>query len=344
VKTNGATPAETGHSMSAPPESEDPDFRVHAAWLAQVSEAADGRLAKQVPQQGDGSPSVSPSSLDRADCWVGEQVRLAPPSRRGRRRSGPIMAIALGCIFATALVAVIAIPPRLALFDSWRPPTDGSRTESGPLTSATPAIGNEARTPKLIIEPSLGVAGEPAPIGLSLRGGANNAIVIVRGLLPGMELSTGSAIAGDTWQLSAADLPYAWIAPPKDFVGSADLVAELRLPNAQIADRQTLHVKWTRPGQEREQVAPRQENEMQPPIGPPTIQRPKDRDVITAAPTISAEPPQGQIDREHGKTVRARGKNNLRRSVDEVNRRAPIATLDVGESHPALKGFWDWSR
>jgi hypothetical protein len=191
VKTNGATPAETGHSMSAPPESEDPDFRVHAAWLAQVSEAADGRLAKQVPQQGGGSPSVLPSSLDPADCWVGEQVRLAPPSRRGRRRSGPIMAIALGCIFATALVAVIAIPPRLALFDSWRPPTDGSRTESKPLTSATPAIGNEARTPKLIIEPSLGVAGEPAPIGLSLRGGANNTIVIIRGLLPGMEFVHG---------------------------------------------------------------------------------------------------------------------------------------------------------
>jgi hypothetical protein len=338
---NGATPAETRHSMSAPSESEDPDFRVHAAWLAQVSEAADGRLAKQVPQQGGGSPSVSPSSLDPADCLVGQQVRLAPPSRRGSR-SGPIMVIVLGCIFAMALAAVIAIPPRFALFDSWRQPTDGGKTESEPLKSATPAMGNEATSPKLIIEPSLSVAGEPAPIGLSLRGGGNDAIVIIRGLLPGMELSTGSAIAGDTWQLSAADLPYACIAPPKDFVGPADLVAELRLPNAQIADRQTLHVKWTRPAQERERIAPpRQENEMQPPIGPPTIQH---RDVITAAPPISAEPPQGQIDREHGKSVRARGKNNLRRSVNEINRRAPLATLYAGESNPAVKGFWDWSR
>src|SRR2546421_1018345 len=38
----------------------------------------------------------------------------------------------------------------------------------------------------------------------------------------------------DEW-LSASDLQYAWVAPPKDFVGSADLVAELRLPNAQTA-------------------------------------------------------------------------------------------------------------
>jgi hypothetical protein len=134
----------------------------------------------------------------------------------------------------------------------------------------------------------------------SIKSKGNDAIVIIRGLLPGMEMSTGSAIAGDTWQLSAADLPYAWIAPLKDFVGSADLVAELQLPNAQIADRQTLHVKWTRPAQEREQIAPpRQENEMRPPVGPPTIQPPNNRDVITAAPLISAEPPQGQIDREH---------------------------------------------
>jgi hypothetical protein len=342
VKTNGATPAETRHSMSVASESEDPDFRVHAAWLAQVSEAAPGRLA-QVPQQGGGRPSVSPSSWDPAYCLVGQQVRLAPPSRRGRR-SGLVMVIVLGCIIGMALTVVIAIPPRFALFDSWRAPTDSGKTESEPLKSAAPALGNEAKSPKLIIDPSLGVVGEPAPIGLSLRGAGNDAIVIIRGLLPGMELSTGSAIAGDTWQLSAADLPYAWIAPPKDFVGSADLVAELRLPNAQIADRQTLHVKWTRPAQEREQIAPpRQENEMRPAVGPPTIQHPNNRDVITAAP-ISAETPQGQIDREHGKSVRARGKNNLRRSVNEINRRAPLATPYVGESNPAAKGFWDWSR
>jgi hypothetical protein len=90
----------------------------------------------------------------------------------------------------------------------------------------------------------------------------------------------------------------------------------------QIADRQTLHVKWTRLAQEGNKIAPpRQENEMRPPVGPPTIRPPNNRDVITAAPPISAEPPQGQIDREHGKSVRASTRPN-----------------------PAVKGFWDWSR
>jgi hypothetical protein len=95
---------------------------------------------------------------------------------------------------------------------------------------------------------------------------------------------------GRLLSLREADLPYAWIAPPKDFVGSADLVAELRLPNAQIADRQTLHVKWTRPAQEREQIAPpRQENEMRPAVGPATIQHPNNRDVFAGTQSRDAE-------------------------------------------------------
>src|SRR5205807_512503 len=74
-----------------------------------------------------------------------------------------------------------------------------------------------------------------------------DAVVLIRGLVPGMELSTGGAVSGDTWQLSATDLPYAWIAPPKGFVGSADLVAELRLSNDKIADRRAIHLEWMTP-------------------------------------------------------------------------------------------------
>jgi hypothetical protein len=62
-----------------------------------------------------------------------------------------------------------------------------------------------------------------------------------------MELSAGGAVSGDTWQLSPTDLPYAWIAPPDGFVGSADLVAELRLSNGKIVDRQAMHIEWMTP-------------------------------------------------------------------------------------------------
>ena len=167
-------------------------------------------------------------------------------------------------------------------------------------------MGNEPGTPKLIVEPSVGVAGEPAPIRLALRGRANDAVVIISGLIPGMELSTGSAITSDSWQLSASDLPYASIAPPQDFVGSADLVAELRLPNAQIADRQMLHLEWTRPAavpelqHEQEQITRQKEVEPVPPIAPPTVAHSNDRDVTTAAPPNSAELLTGPTWQERG--------------------------------------------
>ena len=163
-----------------------------------------------------------------------------------------------------------------------------------------------------------------------------------------MELSTGSAVPGDSWQLSPTDLPYASIAPPAGFVGSANLVVELRLPNAQIADRQMLHLEWTRPAavpelqHEQEQITRQKEVEPVPPIAPPTVAHPNDRDVTTAAPPSSADPLQGLLSRKEGKSVRARGKNNLRRS--SVNEGSPAAPSASPRNTRPVKGFWDWSR
>jgi hypothetical protein len=115
-------------------------------------------------------------------------------------------------------------------------------TASEPLVSATPAIRTEPAIPHLVVQSSRGVSGEPAPLGLALQGRAEGAIVIITGLLPGMGLSTGDAVGDKAWQLSATDLQYAWIAPSEGFVGSADLIAELRLSNGKIVDRRTIHL------------------------------------------------------------------------------------------------------
>jgi hypothetical protein len=305
------------HNMSAPTESEDPDYLVHAAWLAQVSKGADRAAAEQIPKEARGS--LSTSSLEPANHLVRQQVRLAPPSP-GVSRSALI-----GCICVMVLFALIAIP--LALFERWRQPTiELSSSESRTV------MQNEVGTPKLIVEPSLGIAGEPVPIGLSLREQVNDAIVIISGLVPGMELSAGSAVAGDTWQLPASDLPYAWVAPPRDFVGSAPLVAELRLPNAQIADRQALRLEWMQPAPTGYTLG--QRSETAPPSAPTTAQHPNDRVVVTAPRPISIEPSQDKIDREYGENARARSRNNLRRATHDI--------LDVADRKP--KGFWDWSR
>jgi hypothetical protein len=120
-------------------------------------------------------------------------------------------------------------------------------TASQPLASATPAIRTEPAMLQLVVQSSRVMSGEPAPLGLALQGRAEGAIVIITGLMPGMELSTGGAVGDKAWQLSAADLRYAWIAPSEGFVGSADLIAELRLSNDKIADRRTIHFEWIKP-------------------------------------------------------------------------------------------------
>lgn len=216
--------------MSDPIEPDDPDVRFHAAWLAQLSEGADELVSKQVPKHDGGNTSVSAISSNPAVRLVGHDV---PPPQLPRlgRRSGLIVIVLIGLVFALALAAVSAIPQHLWLSEH--------------STSAIHAIQNDPSTPKLIVQSSRGVSGEPAPIALALRGAAYDAVVLIRGLVPGMELSAGGAVSGDTWQLSPTDLPYAWIAPPDGFVGSADLVAELRLSNGKIVDRQAMHIEWT---------------------------------------------------------------------------------------------------
>ena len=321
-------------SMNALAEPGDPDCRVHAAWLAQVSKAGDRLLAKEAG----GSTRVSTSASAPADRLTGQEIRLAPA--QVDRRSGLITKVLIGCIAAAAIAAVIAIPPHL---ETWQEPTGDPIKLTSPdrVESATPPMQNGLETPKLVVEPTLGVPGEPVPIGLALRGRANDAVVILRGLVPGMELSAGSAVTGGTWQLSATDLPYAWIAPPKDFVGSADLIAELRLSNEQIADRQPIHLQWMTPDSSTPAQRESDRNEITavPPISP-EIAHPTDREAMAPA----KERTQRQLNAKEIKTFRKRGKTDLRVARPDARRRAPVTDAYAGDATNPPKGFWVWSR
>ena len=152
-------------NISALTEPEEPDCRVHAAWLAQVSKAGDGLLAKEAG----GSTSASTSSAP-ADRFAGQEVRLAPA--QVDRRSGLITKVLIGCIFAAPIAAVVAIPWYLSFFETWQQPTGDpiELTSPDPVKSASLAMQNESERPKLVAKPTLGAPGEPAPIGLALRG------------------------------------------------------------------------------------------------------------------------------------------------------------------------------
>ena len=130
-----------------------------------------------------------------------------------------------------------------------------------------------------------------------------------RGLIPKMELSAGRAAATDAWELPAADLQYAWIAPPRDFVGSADLVAELHPSNSEVVDH-----KSKLPEGEREQM----------------LDRPS---------TDTA----GKQENE-GKSAGAHDTTNSRRAAKKASRPRRFDSLTVGDGTHSPKGLWDWSR
>jgi hypothetical protein len=104
-------------NLSALTEPGDPDCRVHAAWLAQVSKAGDALLDKEAG----GSTSVSMSSLAADDRLAGQEVRLAPAHADGR--SGVITKVLIGGVFAAAIAAVIAIPSYFFFLETWQQPT-----------------------------------------------------------------------------------------------------------------------------------------------------------------------------------------------------------------------------
>jgi hypothetical protein len=238
--------------MSAPTDpANDPDIGARAVG-EQVSAVTNGLATTQklsiVSTTAAGSISLDPVR----DPLLASDIPLAPQSHF-RSRSGFVVVGLFAFILAVALTSVIAIT-QFPLADS------GSQ----------PAIGTEPAIPQLVVQSSHG-RGEPARLGLRVQGQAEGAVVIIRGLAPGMELSTGGSVGGDAWRLSADDLHYAWIAPPQGFVGSADLIVELRLSNDQIADRRAIRLEWMAP------------------ISPAPGERQLDREEITAAPPRAAD-------------------------------------------------------
>ena len=72
--------------------------------------------------------------------------------------------------------------------------------------------------------------------------------MIITDVLAGMDISTGNEVAAHRWELLPEAAPYAFVAPPeKKFVGSVGLVAELRLANDKIVDRQPVYLEWAPP-------------------------------------------------------------------------------------------------
>jgi hypothetical protein len=131
-------------------------------------------------------------------------------------------------------------------------PAQASRSVSTPAPAqasrsvSVPAPAQQRTVPRLVAVGGRGIAGEPAPIGVTLEGNADGAVMI-HGLPSGMGVSMGEAIGASSWRVAAADLASTWVLPPQDFIGAIDLGVELRLADDVVADRRTVRLEWSAP-------------------------------------------------------------------------------------------------
>jgi len=236
--------------MSAPNDRpDDPNLGARGEWLARVSEAASGLAASHAPELPRGSSNgsiitVSYTSLPPSrDKSLDPTFLFAPPSQLRSRSKLAVCGGLMAIISSVAITAAIAIG-EFQPADIWRQLGIHRTTELASWLSRPAQLNSEQATPRLIVQSSRVSSGEPMPLGVALRGRAEGAVVIIKGLVPGMDLSAGNAVGTDAWQLPATDLGDAWIAPPESFVGSTNLVAELRLSGDKMADQQMIQFEW----------------------------------------------------------------------------------------------------
>jgi len=187
--------------------------------------------------------SASPGDFATAQSLRGNYHPpvYAPPARSLLARRS------IGASAMILLLPVIIVLMNLRVSEFWNGQADDHTFELASSSSdlIKNALGQRNHLgARLVAHHSRGITGEPARLGLTLRGWADGAVVLIAGLIPGMTLSSGHAVGADSWQLPAADLGDTWLGPPLKFVGVVELVAELRLPDATIADRQSIYVEW----------------------------------------------------------------------------------------------------
>jgi hypothetical protein len=225
--------------------------------LGLVSLVASARLTE------DGHANGDEASKARAVQQFGpsrlrvDEFGATPPTRPARLPAaefGPMLPartrilwkvlVVLFVIFVpVGFVALVGMkePPFLAFGDWWA--SDRTAT-SVSLSLPEAARRSASAVPRLPIQEARGISGEPLPIGGALEGVTGDAFVMITGLIPGMTLSTGSAIGADAWRVPAKEFADTWIGPPTDFSGAVDVTIELHLADQSIADRRQLRLEW----------------------------------------------------------------------------------------------------
>jgi len=262
--------------------------------LAEGSTIQESQHSTQLPSSRRAGASFPEPQLG-ARALASRGVPASQPLPRRSMSWLRVIIALVGVMFGVVVIGVIAVR-QFPLADAWLAlATDRTIEFTSSLARLVPAtlgIRSEPAIARLVVQSWRGDPAEPAPLGLALQGRTKGAVVIIRGLAAGMTVSAGEAVGADAWQIAETDLGNAWVGPPRGFVGSADLVAELHLPGGRVADRQAIRFEWMPLAASRSN----REEITTPPVSPAIAERQADRGE-GMVPLVSPPPAQRQFDR-----------------------------------------------
>jgi len=288
--------------------------------LKEVADLAAARLARASRTDDDKLAAVS-AAADEFEREAVTQRLLAnrpPPPQlapaQPSRARNLLLAGAAGAFATVALVAaifVLFVMGQLPVPGFWHGQGSHHSARTAAVGEPTPTPQSTPATPRLVVTDPTGLRGEPVPLGLTLLGRSDEAVIVLTGLPPGMTLSAGRAAGAQSWQIAATDLANTWIGPPPEFVGAVVVTAELRLADTKIADRQAIHVEWRVPPERDAMVA-----SAEPLVATkaPAEDR-SERSIalpLSSAPPVEGPPAQRQLDREEIAVLVRRGQEFLR--------------------------------
>jgi hypothetical protein len=105
-------------------------------------------------------------------------------------------------------------------------------------------LATTAQLARLVVESQKAFANEPLPIGILIKDALGGETVTVVSLAEGTEVSLGTSLGLAGWLVSARDLDKAFIAAPKDFVGTMHATVKLHSAAGQLLDSQVIRFEW----------------------------------------------------------------------------------------------------
>lgn len=225
------------------------------------------------------APGLSPYELDelereiaRAQVHARPRRSLSPefmpppPLRPKAKVVGDGMAglvLRLGLVTGVILFAVMLLLGKLPLPASWKSAAAAPwqhlaslvRSEPAapaqvPVPAKLPPAAPQAVLPKLVVEGADAGNSDEIGLGVKVSGRIEGVMAVVSGLVPGTKLSRGQPWNDSEWFVPASEVAETKLRPPADFSGTMQYTVALRMPDAKIADRQTLRLQWSAPKRE----------------------------------------------------------------------------------------------